>query len=99
MFKRKDVYLRCADYAETAVFSKYISEHNGEVDYEFTIEDSYCGYDLMGIKNRFKRAWKAFCAKPIAYTGVYCEDTERMRKFLNDCLALMDEQSDKKEEV
>lgn len=92
--KRKDVYLRCDDYAETAVFSKYISEYNGGIDYEFTIEDSYCGYDLMGIKNRFKRAWKAFWAKPVHYTGVYCEDANRMKKFLKDCLALMEEQND-----
>lgn len=86
----KDVYLRCDDHAECVVFSRH-SWRDGDIDYEFTIEDSYCGGDFMGIKGRFKRAWKAFWAKPIYYTGVYCEDGKCMRKFLEDCLSLMDE--------
>ena len=46
----------------------------------------------MGIKGRFKRAWKAFWAKPLCYTGVYCEDKEKMKKFLTDCLELINEE-------
>lgn len=84
----KDVYLRCDDHNEMAVFSKYEYEDNTK-SYELTIEDSYCGGDYRGIKGRFKRAWKAFCAKPIYYTGVYCEDENRMKKFLQDCLDLI----------
>lgn len=90
----KVVCLRCDDNAETAVFIRY-DWNSKETDYEFTIEDSYCGGDYMGIKGRFKRAWRAFWAKPIHYTGVYCEDGERMKKFLKDCLALMEEKNDK----
>ena len=91
--KSKNVYLRCDDHAETAVFSRYDWD-NGGTDYEFTIEDSYCGGDYVGIKGRLKRAWKAFLAKPVYYTGVFCEDDKRMRKFLEDCLNLMNEGGD-----
>ena len=89
--KDKNIYLRCEDNAEMVVFSRYDWEIDNETNYEFTIEDSYCGGDYMGIKGRFKRAWKAFWAKPIYYTGIYCEDKERVEKFLKDCLTLIGE--------
>ena len=91
----KFVFLRCVDHAEMAVFTKFdwgFNEKERDINYEITIEDSYCGGDYMGIKGRFKRAWKAFWAKPLCYTGVYCEDKEKMKKFLNDCLKLIDEE-------
>ena len=47
---------------------------------------------LIGVKGRFKRAWKAFWAKPLCYTGVYCEDKEKMKKFLINCLELINEE-------
>jgi hypothetical protein len=87
----KDIYLRCDDHAETVVFSRFNFEDD-DIDYEISIEDSYCGGDFMGIKGRFKRAWHAFWAKPIYYNSVYCEDGQRMRKFLEDCLSLIDEE-------
>ena len=43
----------------------------------------------MGIAGRFKRAWKAFWAKPIYHTGIYVEGEGRIRKFLEDCLDLV----------
>ena len=92
MANEKSVFLKCDDHAETAVFTRFnwdLFEEGDDVNYEFTIEDSYCGGDYMGIKGRFKRAWHAFWAKPISYTGVFCEDGERMKKFLEDCLELM----------
>lgn len=84
----KSLYIKCDDSAETVVFTKYIYK-DGDVDYEINVEDSYCGGDYMGISGRFKRAWKAFWAKPICYTGIYVEDESRIRKFLEDCLNLM----------
>lgn len=91
----KNIYFRCDDNAEMVVFCRH--DWANETDYEFTIEDSYCGGDYRGIKGRFKRAWKAFWAKPIYYTGVYCEDKERMKKFLKDCLDLLEEEKDEVE--
>ena len=85
----QDIYLRCEDHAETVVFSKH-TWNDGDVDYEITIEDSYCGGDYMGLKGRFKRAWMAFFANPICYTGIYCEEKERVKKFLKDCLDLIE---------
>ena len=78
-----------------AVFTKFdwgFNETKRDINYEITIEDSYCGGDYMGSKGRFKRAWKAFWAKPLCYTGVYCEDKEKMKKFLTDCLELINEE-------
>ena len=91
MANEKSVFLRCDDHAEMAVFTRFNWDFKGESDihYELTIEDSYCGGDYKGISGRFKRAWHAFWAKPISYTGVFCEDGERMKKFLEECLELM----------
>lgn len=85
----QQVYLRCDDHAETAVFSKH-TWNDGDNNYELTIEDAYCGGNFMGIKGKFKRAWRAFWAKPVSYTGIYCQDEERMKGFLKDCLDLVD---------
>lgn len=95
----KTVTLRCNDNAEACVFTQY--EHKSimnlpdgvvkrDIDYEITIEDNYIGGDYKGFFGRIKRAWKAFWDKPVIYTGIYCEDKEKMRKFLCDCLALID---------
>jgi hypothetical protein len=89
----KNIFLRCDCHAETAVFSRYDYDC-GDTDYDLSIEDSYCGGDLMGIGNRFKRAWKAFFAEPICYASVCCEDKNKMRKFLEDCLSLMSTESE-----
>ena len=97
----KQVTLRCDDKAEACVFSRYdhkpiMNLPDGMVkrdtDYEMTIEDSYIGGDYKGFFGRIKRAWRAFTAKPVVYTGIYCEDKEKMKKFLTDCLALIDEE-------
>lgn len=89
----KSVFFRCDDRAENVVFTRFNWkwDDNDDISYEFTIEDSYCGGDYMGIKGRFKRAWRAFFAKPICYTGVFTEDAVRLKKFLKDCLELMEE--------
>lgn len=92
----KEVNMRCDCCAEMATFIRHDWKHS-DTDYELTIEDAYCGGDYMGIKGRFKRAWKAFWAKPIYYSGVYCQDGQRMRKFLEDCLSLMDEAGEQNE--
>ena len=85
--KVNEVCLRCDDHAETVEFVRY-DYNDGSTAYEIRIVDSYCGYDLMGIKNRFKRAWKAFWARPVCYTGIYVEEPQRVRKFLQECYSL-----------
>ena len=84
----KSVCLRCDDNAEAVVFIKYKGKDNG-TSYEIMVEDSYCGGDFMGIKGRFKRAWRAFFAKPICFTGIYCDDKDRVQNFLEECLSLI----------
>lgn len=100
--KFKKVSLRCEDGAEAVVFTKYI--HNpilpngvkfgNEVDFEICIEDDYIGGDYKGFFGRIKRAWRAFWDKPVVYTSVYCEDKSKIRKFLTDCVEIIDEKND-----
>jgi len=86
----KEINMRCDCQAEIVTFIRHDWDYN-DTNYELTFEDAYCGGDYMGIKGRFKRAWRAFWAKPIYYSGVYCQDEERMKKFLQGCLSLMEE--------
>lgn len=91
MNNSKEVNMRCDCREEMVTFFRH-DWRDGDTDYELAFTDSYCGgSDYMGIIGRFKRAWMAFWAKPVYYTSVYCEDGNRMRKFLEDCLALMNE--------
>lgn len=95
------VTLRCDDGAEAAVFTRYIHDKvimklpDSVIDfddsYEICIEDDYTGGDYKGFFGRLKRTWRAFTNKPVVYTGIYTEDKDKMRKFLCDCLDLMDE--------
>lgn len=92
--KQEQITLRCEDGAEVVVFTKYIYNPivANNIDYEITIEDSYIGGDYKGFFGRIKRAWRAFWDKPVIYTGIYCEDKDKMRKFLCDCLNLMEDE-------
>ena len=100
--KFKKVSLRCEDGAEAVVFTKYF--HNpilpngvkfgNEVDFGICIEDDYIGGDYKGFFGRIKRAWRAFWDKPVVYTSVYCEDKSKIRKFLTDCVEVIDEEVD-----
>ena len=98
--EQEQIALRCEDGAEAVVFTKYtyksLNVHSPnliikDTNYEFTIENSYVGGDYKGFFGRIKRAWRAFWDKPVVYTGIYCEDEYKMRKFLYDCLDLMGE--------
>lgn len=101
--KQDKVILRCDDGAEAAVFTKYsfMSRYCGldgygikdEVNYEICIEDDYVGGEYKGFFGRIKRAWRAFTDKPVVYTGIYCADKDKMRKFLTDCLNLVENKS------
>ena len=85
----KHLFIKCDDRAETLVFTKYRFDKSA---YEISIEDDYCGHRGMGIANRFKRAWCAFWAKPIVHNSVFIQDEKRIRKFLEDCIGLVDEE-------
>ena len=84
------VSLHCHDGAETLVFKRYHWTKLG-CDFEISLDDAYCGGDYMGIKGRFKRALHAFLARPVYYSSIYCTNKTRLRKFLLDCLVLVDE--------
>ena len=94
MLEIKSVELRCDDCAENLVFTRYeyepyqtIDSVVQNIDYEINLEDSYCRTRC----NRFVRAWKAFWGKPIYYSGIYTNDKGKVRKWLNDCLKLINE--------
>ena len=90
----KTVELRCDDHAENLVFIRYEYESTQtpdsiirDIDFEINLEDSYC----VSRCNRFVRAWKAFWGKPIYYSGICTKDKEKVRKWLNECLALLED--------
>lgn len=83
-------YLKCDDHEETLEFSR-IEWDRDDIDYEISIKDSYCGGDYRGIVGRIRRAWHAFWAKPIYYTSIYVDDPARVRKFMEQCVAMMGE--------
>ena len=85
----KTAQIRCDDNSEAVCFHVY-SWDDGDTWYEINVEDSYCNGDYVGIKGRFKRAWHAFWAKPICYSGICVTNGERVRYFLNECLSLVD---------
>lgn len=89
----KQVTIRCNDGQEAAVFSRY-DFNNSNSTYEISFEDSYIGGNYKGFFGRLKRAWRAFINKPVVYTGIYCEDKEKIRKFLADCISLVIEDDD-----
>ena len=105
--KQEQIILRCEDGAEAVVFSKYTYEKTFirlpdifsefENSYEINVEDSYIGGDYKGFFGRIKRAWRAFWDKPVVYSGIYCEDVNEMRKFLYDCLDLVNNNPDTNE--
>lgn len=87
----KDVYLKCDCGSQAVEFKKYSSDNYR--DYEISILDAYCSSEFAGVRGRFKRAWKAFFAKPIYYSGIICTDKDKVKKFLTDCLELLEEDS------
>lgn len=89
-------YLRCDDHAETLEFTRIEWDAN-DIDYEINIVDAYCGGDRMGIAGRFRRAWHAFWAKPIYHNSIYVDDPARVKKFLEECLGMMEECKDHQE--
>lgn len=84
----KNIYLPCDDNAEIVIFSKY-TWNDDMPDYEINIVDRYCDKKHSGIANRFKRAWHAFWAKPIYYSGICVQDQDRITQFFEDCLTLI----------
>ena len=88
--KQEHITLRCEDGAEAVVFTKYTYKYDNSVSYDISVEDDYIGGDYKGFFGRIKRAWRAFWDKPVVYTGIYCEDKDKMKKFLIDCLNLVD---------
>jgi hypothetical protein len=88
----EQVQLRCDDKQEAVVFTQY-NYGGSDISYEITVEDSYIGGDYQGLFGRFKRAWRAFTGKPVCYTGIFTEDSDKMQKFLKDCLAVMETRS------
>jgi hypothetical protein len=98
--KQEQIILRCEDGAEAVVFTKYTYKNimeltDGQVKlsdgFEIMVEDSYIGGDYKGFFGRVKRAWRAFWDKPVVYTGIYCEDENKMKQFLYNCIDLVND--------
>ena len=80
--------LRSDDRSENLVFTK-ICLNAKNTWYEFCVEDAYCSGEYFGLKGRFKRAWHAFFAKPISYTGMIIQDKDRLETFFSECQRIL----------
>ena len=85
--------MRCDCNAEAVVFTRYDYSMT-DTSYGISFEDSYLGRKNNKLFGRLKRAWKAFIAKPVIYTDVFTDDEKKMKKFLTDCLSLMQCETD-----
>lgn len=86
----KEVFIRCEDCAETVVFMRHDWD-NYDTDYEIVVQDACCASGMCGIRGRLRRAWHAFWAKPIYYSGIYIENGARVKEFLQRCMELVEE--------
>lgn len=93
MHNSKQAVIRCDDNIEAVVFCRtnWVDTDGTTSYYELNFEDNYC-YDGNGIGliRRLRRAWHAFRAKPVSYSGICCSDTERIKNFLTECLQIVD---------
>lgn len=88
----KEVAIRREDHAECVVFTRH-KRDDGDTWYEINVEDSYCGgRSYSCLFGRIKRAWKAFLASPIYYSGICVNDAFRIKRFLVECLDIVNEE-------
>lgn len=97
--KTRTVSIRCDDHAENVSFTVFSwagvisnAKESGFNDfYELNFEDAFIGDALyLGFFGRIRRAWRAFCNKPVTYTGICIMDKEKMQNFFLDCLKAME---------
>lgn len=98
--KTRTVSIRCDDHPENVSFTVFswnniitdAKEAGLEDFYELNFEDAFVGDKLYrGLFGRIRRAWRAFCSKPVTYTGICIMDKEKMQKFFLDCLKAMED--------
>ena len=79
----------CDDHQELLAFERSIWANNDEL-LGFAIMDSYIGNrTYQGLAGRFRRAWRAFLAKPIYYADIAVTDPESIKIFLEECLTIL----------
>lgn len=99
----RTVSIRCDDHVEGVSFTVFSwdkliigAKEAGLKDfYELNFEDAFVGDKLYrGLFGRIRRAWRAFCSKPVTYTGICIMDKEKMQKFFLDCLKAMEDDAE-----
>ena len=80
----------CNDHCGMLVFDRTIWAKDDEL-LEFSFMDSYIERrEYQGLFGRLRRAWHALVSKPLYYTGIVIVEKERARKFLEECLDILD---------
>ena len=80
----------CNDHCGMLVFDRTIWAKDDEL-LEFSFMDSYIGRrEYQGLFGRLRRAWHALVSKPLYYAGIVIVEKERARKFLEECLDILD---------
>ena len=80
----------CNDHCGMLVFDRTIWAKDDEL-LEFSFMDSYIGRrGYQGLFGRLRRAWHALVSKPLYHAGIVIVEKERARKFLEECLDILD---------
>lgn len=80
----------CDDLAEMLVFNRIIMGDEHELA-EFSIMDSsVVKNEFNGVLGRLRRGWRAFREQPIFYAQVVVSDSERAKRFLKECIDILD---------
>jgi hypothetical protein len=55
---------------------------DGEVNYNISVQDSRYDHNYTTLWGRIKNAAKVLFGKPVYYSDIYIEDSEKLRKFV-----------------
>jgi hypothetical protein len=79
--KETSVFLKC-DCGCSMLVAEKTEWDNGEIDYDISVQDSRYDHNCATLWGRIKSAAKILFGKPVYYSDVYINDTEKFRDFV-----------------
>jgi len=88
--KETTASLKCDNDVPVLVVVKRVYEE-WDADYDITVQDSRCDNNCTSLWCRLKSAIKILFGKPVYFSDVFTEDTEKFRKFVEQLNVMCDE--------
>jgi hypothetical protein len=88
--KETSVFLKC-DCGCSMLVAEKTEWDTGEIDYDISIQDSRYDHNYTTLWGRIKSAAKILFGKPVYYSDVYIEDTNKFREFIGKLSELCEE--------